>query len=602
MALDNAALLGHSQLPARWRGQRNHVVLDLAFGHGDRWLALWQAWLNDSQRCDRLLVVAMAPDLPTRGSLAAALKASPSPALARQWLDALPPAVAGWHPLVFEGGRLRLMLRRGPCSAVQALRELPLRADTLLLGTEAPGNDIRALAKALGRSAAPDAVLVAESLPPELKATLVSAGFQFAASPGPAAVGRHAPRFLPRMHEHRRGEPSTREAIVIGAGLAGAATAAALAGWGWSARVLDRDPLPAAGASGNPAGLYHGIVHGSDGPHASLFRAAALFAQRCYEPLIANASVPGGRGGLLRLADEDPLAMQQRLDGQHLPAEHVQALDREAASQRAGVPLPGPAWWYPGGGWLSPAALVRHWLQLPGVQFEGGVAVASIRPGGPGWQVLDDRGHVLAEAAVLVLAGAEGCPQLLAPHGLCAWPLQRSRGQVSGWASGGPHPLRLPVAGNGYGLPLSGDGLLCGATSDIDDEEAEARDADDARNHARLARLTGLTPPAGPTTSLRRVGWRLQSGDRLPIAGAPATAGAAGTAIDRLDRVPRTPGLYVLTALGSRGITLAPLLGELIATQIEGMAPPLERRLVDAVDPARWLVRAARRAGKAQAR
>jgi tRNA 5-methylaminomethyl-2-thiouridine biosynthesis bifunctional protein len=153
----------------------------------------------------------------------------------------------------------------------------------------------------------------------------------------------------------------------------------------------------------------------------------------------------------------------------------------------------------------------------------------------------------------------------------------------------------VPVAGNGYGLPLSGDGLLCGATSDIGDEQADARDADDARNYARLARLTGITPSAGPGASLRRVGWRLQSGDRLPIAGSPAAQAPAGAPIDRLDRVPRTPGLFVLTALGSRGITLAPLLGELIATQIEGVASPLERRLVDAVDPARWLVRAARR-------
>jgi tRNA 5-methylaminomethyl-2-thiouridine biosynthesis bifunctional protein len=597
MALDNAALLGGSQLPARWRGQQNHVVLDLAFGHGDHWLALWQAWLNDSQRCDRLLVVALAPDLPTRELLASSLQASASPALVQRWADALPPAVAGWHPLAFEGGRLRLMLRLGPCPAAKALRELPLRADTLLIGPQAAqdGSDNRALAKALGRSATHGATLVAEGLTPELNAALVSAGFQFAAGAGPMSVGHHAPRFLPRTQPHRRGGTTRRDALVIGAGLAGAATAAALAGWGWSTRVLDRHPLPAAGASGNPAGLYHGIVHGSDGPHASLFRAAALYAQRCYEPLIASAEVPGGHGGLLRLADEEPQAMRHRLDGQRLPAEHVQALDRAAASQRAGVPLPGPAWWYPGGGWLSPAALVRHWLQSPGVQFQGGVAVAAVRPGGPGWQVLDDNGRVLAQAAVLVLAGADGCARLLAPLGLAAWPLQRSRGQVSGWASGGPHPLRVPVAGNGYALPLSSDGLLCGATSDVGDEHAEARDTDDARNLARLVRLTGITPPAAPGTSLRRVGWRLQSGDRLPIAGSPAAPAPAGAPIDRLDRVPRTPGLFVLTALGSRGITLAPLLGELIATQIEGVASPLERRLVDAVDPARWLVRAARR-------
>jgi tRNA 5-methylaminomethyl-2-thiouridine biosynthesis bifunctional protein len=59
--------------------------------------------------------------------------------------------------------------------------------------------------------------------------------------------------------------------------------------------------------------------------------------------------------------------------------------------------------------------------------------------------------------------------------------------------------------------------------------------------------------------------------------------------------VPRTPGLHVLTGLGSRGITLAPLMGRLLAARIEGAPWPLERDLADAVDPARWLVRRARR-------
>jgi tRNA 5-methylaminomethyl-2-thiouridine biosynthesis bifunctional protein len=53
--------------------------------------------------------------------------------------------------------------------------------------------------------------------------------------------------------------------------------------------------------------------------------------------------------------------------------------------------------------------------------------------------------------------------------------------------------------------------------------------------------------------------------------------------------------LFVYTALGGRGITLAPLLGRLLAAQIAGSPWPLERDLVDAVDPARFLVRSARR-------
>jgi len=53
-----------------------------------------------------------------------------------------------------------------------------------------------------------------------------------------------------------------------------------------------------------------------------------------------------------------------------------------------------------------------------------------------------------------------------------------------------------------------------------------------------------------------------------------------------------------LTALGARGLTLAPLLGRLVAAQALGAPWPLEQDLADAVDPGRWTVRAARAAGR----
>ncbi|HAC69599.1 MAG TPA: hypothetical protein DCP19_17625, partial [Pseudomonas sp.] len=43
-----------------------------------------------------------------------------------------------------------------------------------------------------------------------------------------------------------------RTAIVIGAGLAGCATAASLARRGWQVRVIERHGAPAQEASGNP--------------------------------------------------------------------------------------------------------------------------------------------------------------------------------------------------------------------------------------------------------------------------------------------------------------------------------------------------------------
>jgi tRNA 5-methylaminomethyl-2-thiouridine biosynthesis bifunctional protein len=284
--------------------------------------------------------------------------------------------------------------------------------------------------------------------------------------------------------------------------------------------------------------------------------------------------------------------MQALIDRQQWPADWVQALDAAQAGARAGLGVPSPAWFYPGGGWVAPAALVAHWLAADGVRFVGGRAVQRLAPGTEGWQLFDADGQRLAQAPVIVLANAAGVQRLLAPW-RCAWPLQRVRGQVSGW-SGDPTPLRLPLAGDGYALPGPQGGVLCGATSALDDDDPGVRSRDHEENFRRLQRLTGLQPPVDRASWQGRVGWRLQADDRLPIAGSVPQPEATGRR-DQARLWPRIEGLFVCTALGGRGITLAPLLGRLLAAQISGSPLPLERDLVDAVDPARFRVRAARR-------
>jgi tRNA 5-methylaminomethyl-2-thiouridine biosynthesis bifunctional protein len=48
--------------------------------------------------------------------------------------------------------------------------------------------------------------------------------------------------------------------------------------------------------------------------------------------------------------------------------------------------------------------------------------------------------------------------------------------------------------------------------------------------------------------------------------------------------------------MGSRGLTLAPLLAETLLAQIEGTPLPLETDLADSIDPARMALRRLRHA------
>jgi len=601
-------------LPPRWAARAHFTILETGFGLGNNFLATWDAWRRDPARCERLFFVSVERHPPRHEDLARVHAASPWPDLAAQLLQAWPPLVPNLHPLDFDGGRVQLLLALGDVKRL--LPALRLTADAFYLDGFAPARNPDMwqprLLRTLGRQAAPEATAATWSVAHDVRAALATAGFEVQRASGiggkrEITVARFAPRFTPRGPARAALSPG-RSAVVVGAGLAGAAAAQALARLGWAVTVLDRHAEPARETSGNPAGLFHGTVNAADGSHARLFRAAALVAQREYAAAVAGG-VPGSAEGLLRLELRDGglAAMRARLQELGLPADYVQALDAATASQRAGVPVGAPAWFYPGGGWVAPPAWVRHALATPGVQFIGGVAVATVECHGSDWLLRDAGGRTLAQAPIAVLAHAAGAAQALALLGGPGWPLTHSRGQVTRVpAQATDRALWLPLAGDGYVLPLPEGGLLCGASHEAaaPDGDDTPREADHLFNLQRLQRLIGQPPPADLSSCQGRVGWRLHSDDRLPIAGAvplPAAAMPPGQRLDQARLLPRHPGLFVLAALGSRGLTLAPLLGRLVAAQATGTPWPLEQDLVDAVDPGRWMVRAARAASPAQA-
>jgi tRNA 5-methylaminomethyl-2-thiouridine biosynthesis bifunctional protein len=81
----------------------------------------------------------------------------------------------------------------------------------------------------------------------------------------------------------------------------------------------------------------------------------------------------------------------------------------------------------------------------------------------------------------------------------------------------------------------------------------------------------------------------------LAVGGGSSVAAKASGRLDQPRLVPRASGLYVFTALGSRGIASASLGSQILAAAIAGAPAPVEADLLDAVDPARFLVRQFRR-------
>ena len=632
-------------------GRERTVMLQTGFGEGQRFLAAWQAWraaCDDPQRSARLVFIAIEPNPPTHTELAATHRASPWPDLLTALLAAWPPLTPNLHRLSFDDGHVQLLLR--VAEVPSGVADLVASVDRFWIDRPAHGpahDDAQDsplhLCKALGRLAAPGALLSAASHSPQWRAGLTTAGFRvhaplpgdgLQAGPQTGLQASYAPSFTPslsassrtlgRLARNAAPPRPNRRALIVGAGLAGCAAAWALAEQGWHSRVLERRAQIASEGSGNPAGLFHGIVNTQDGLHARFNRAAALEAQRAVRLAINAHGVQGSAGGLLRLESTlDLRLMQATLARLRLPPDYVQALDAAAATARAGIALAQPAWYYPGGGWVHPGGLARSFLERAAghAAVHTGVAVHTLERSASGWRLLDAHGALIDAAEVVVLANAGDAlrllgdagpmlvPTLVQPMVHPMVPMLQSRGQISMLARALlPGSTAVPITGAGYLLPESNGQVIFGATSQADDSDPSVREADHRLNLAQLQRLTRWRLDIDPQQLGGRTAWRCVTADRLPVVGAVPDWHALATlrsgGAPRLDQprfVPRLPGLFMFTGLGSRGITWCALGAQVLAASIAGAPVPLEARLFDAIDPARFTVRHARHASQDQA-
>jgi tRNA 5-methylaminomethyl-2-thiouridine biosynthesis bifunctional protein len=572
-------------LPLDWAGRSQWAVLETGFGSGLNFLATWKAWQGDAGRPALLHYVALRPgplaasDIATAAQADAAL-APLAQALARQCWGLVP----GLHRLGFEGGRVLLTLGIGEAS--QLVRELDFAADAIVLADDAQSTHPAAwsdnLLKSVTRLCRRGTAVACPAGTPALHAQLATLGFAIdspagAPSMGQALHARYDPAWQPRRGRAIAGR-AAGQCLVVGAGLAGAAVAASLARRGWSVEVLDGEDAPAAGASGLPAGLL--------APHHSPD-----------DNLLSRLSRAGVRCSLQQLEQWLPQGvdwaltgtLEHRADPAVAPSSTAAALaawSRAADPARlaqAGLPQGAAALWHEKAAWVKPAALVGAWLVQPGVRFLGGRKVTQLQAQPDGrWQARGVHGELLAAADIAVVAAALGSARLTG----AALPLQPVRGQVS-WALHGGL-LRLPafpLHGNGHLLPSvplqGGPAWLAGATYSRGDLGLDPRAQDHASNLARLAQLSpaaaALLAPVFAAGQVQAwTGVRCASADRRPLVGC------------------LQPGLWVSTAMGSRGLTFAALCAELLAARLHGEPLPLARRAAAALDVLRALPPAGR--------
>ena len=546
-------------LPERWRGRRLFTLLETGFGFGLSFLAAWRAWREDPQRCERLHFVSIEKHPFQADDLAVLLKDFPD--LKNELISGWPLLVPGMHRLEFDSGKVVLTLFFGDIA--DGLPQLSLAADAIFLDGFAPAKNPAMweprLLRHLGRLAAPGATLATWSVAAAVRAALEGAGFAFEKAAGFGTKKEMLRGQLARNVKTKQVQ-SLRSAIVIGAGVAGAAVCERLASRGWQVTLIERHAQPAAEASGNPAGVFHPIVAPDDSLFARFTRASFLYLQHHWPSL---DRLEWQRCGVLQLArdDRERESQQRALATLGYPSNYARF---DAA--KGGV-------WFPEAGWVKPRSLVKALLARNGIETKFGVEVFDLEFSAQIWRARDNQGETIAAAPVVVLANAADALRL-SPRPEVR--LRRIRGQLT-LAPAIPGLDHVLLRG---GMVLPGmDGVsVIGASFDVDDDDPELRLDSHAGNLERLEQiLPGAARGLDPQKLEGRVAFRAVVRDRLPMVG------------------PLGNGLFGAFAYGSRGLLWASLAGEIIASMLEGEPLPVERKLAAAVDPGRFALRAARR-------
>jgi tRNA 5-methylaminomethyl-2-thiouridine biosynthesis bifunctional protein len=607
--------LAHNELPLRFAalpaGGRLSVG-ETGFGTGLNFLCAWQLFERTAPADARLHFVSVERFPLTRADLQKALALWPELA---PYADALLAQYVAVHPgfqrFVFAQGRVVLTLLVG--DVLERLPELDARIDAWFLDGFAPAKNPEmwtpALFAELARLSVPGASLATFTSAGFVRRGLNAAGFAMQRVKGfgqkremLAGHFEGTPQEAAKPWFARPPHPAgLREALVIGAGLAGCAAAASLARRGWRVTLLERRDAVAEETSGNPQGVLYLKLSAHGTALSRLILAGFGFTRRLLQRL-----EPGrdwSPCGVLQLAFDAREAARQAELAAAFPADLLHGLSREEAEELAGVGLDSGGLFYPEAGWVHPPALCAHLAAHPNIRLLPHREVLDLHREDGQWCARAGE-TLLARAPVAVLCGGAEIARFPEAAGL---PLKRIRGQISRLpATAASRDLQTVLCAEGYVAPPRDGEHTLGASFRFDSTELELTAEEHAENLQLLREIsTNLAERLqldllDPAALDGRAGFRCTSPDYLPIAGPLADAEAFAEAYAVLGKdarqVPQRPcpwldGLYVSSGHGSRGLLSAPLAGELLAAWLDDEPLPVPRAVAEACHPNRFGLR-----------
>jgi tRNA 5-methylaminomethyl-2-thiouridine biosynthesis bifunctional protein len=632
--------LQHNNLHSRWQKLSSEAqsfsVGELGFGAGLNFLNCCELWLKTaSDNCTLHYFSAESSPL-TKDDLAKILQQWPSLSTHSQMLiDHYPPTVKGFHNIELYGGRINLCLMLGDAQEMfSALGEsIDQRNSTynkkpidawFLDGFSPEKNPSMwqpELCKIIAGLSSSKTTLTTYSAASQVGKSLIAAGFsvdyldgfaekrQIISAMLNAGLNDYPTRARGANQWHLNQSPNRPlnnqpSVAIIGAGIAGCTTAAALSKRGYKITIIDRHATAGQEASGNQQAIIYPKLSVRDDSLPRINLAAITLASRYYRTFWERGL--GQQCGVLVLPDSDNQRHQFELLGQHLS--HQQSLVRLVNNSQmksiSGLTLDSAqGLYFPQLGWLPPAMVCQELLEDLSIPLiKGDVDRLFRNPKSGQWELFDEQEKCLMQSDIVVIANAHDCEKFKQTDFLN---IQKLRGQVTELpVTSTSKNLQTVICGEGYIAPPNNASHGCGATYNKGIDSRELRIQDHQTNLDQIIKTDqGIGRALGDVKLHEldgRANFRCTTRDYLPIVGpVPDVASMLETyQFLRIDARKDSsamgiyhPNLYVNCGMGSRGLGYAPLTAEVLAAEIHQQLGPIERELRQAMHPSRFLIR-----------
>ena len=398
-----------------------------------------------------------------------------------------------------------------------------------------------------------------------------------------------------------------QDIAIIGGGIASLCTAISLIKRGAKITIYCEDEQTALNASGNKQGAFYPQLSDDNERNIRFYIHAFAYGHQFLQWAIQQQIEFEHEfcGVALCAYNEKAESKLNKIAELNLPSDLYQSLNQTELSEKVGLPLPFGGGFIPQGAWLAPRQLVQHafaFLEKQGVQIKTSQKVTALSQTENGWQITTAENKTFCHE-VVVLANGHKLTEFKQTQKLPLYPV---RGQVSQIpTSENLLKLKTVLCYDGYLTPADQAKVshCIGASHVRDNATREFSLTEQQENQQKIQQNIPeeWTKEVDTSGNLARIGVRCSVRDLTPMMGAVPHFSAQQAQYQNLFNLRRRkqpieqaenyPNLYLIGALGSRGLTSAPFLGETLASLIYGEPLPMSEDLIHNLMPNRSWVR-----------